>query len=68
MSRYRIMVEGEDGLTFCTEDDLSSNEIRESYEEANKNYPEARAIWSETMRDSFSILQARYDNDEQDLY
>ena len=67
--KYRVMVEGEDGLIFCTEMDLeagaaSTVALRAAYED----YPEAREIWTENQRDSFSILQGRIDDNTEDLY
>lgn len=65
---YRVMVEGEDGLIFTTETDLEKSDLTRAIYDAHDNYPEARSVWTEHVRDSFSIINRINNDDEQDLY
>ena len=44
MTRYRIMIEGEDRTLFCYENDLDLEEIDKWLEEARENYPNANLM------------------------
>ena len=44
MTRYRIMIEGEDHTLFCYENDLDLEEIDKWLEEARENYPNANLM------------------------
>ena len=44
MTKYRIMVEGEDGTLFCWENELKLEELDKELEDARESYPNANFI------------------------
>lgn len=44
MRKYRVMVTGEDGVLFCTKNNVKETELDDEFDHAQENYPYGRVF------------------------